>query len=405
MSRLVGISSVGFETPGFLALLALAPLLIAFSFRPLAALGGARRIVALLLRTAVLTCGVLALAGAQCVRVSDALSVIFLLDRSNSVPREQQQQAFDFVAAATGAMRPTKDRVGVIAFDGRSAVEQLPGGALGIDRISEPVEPDRTDIAAALRMALALFSGDTARRVVVLSDGNENVGDALTEALHYGASRVPIDVLPLRYAYENEVVFERMSAPPNASTEETINLQLVLRSTRAVSGRILLFQNDRQVDLDPDSPDTGYRVQLDPGPNRLTIPVPLRSAMVYRFQAKFVPDDPSADAVSANNESRAFTVVSGRQRVLIVATETPDDWASAHLLADALRRERLDCDVMAAGESPLSQELLLGYGLVILSNVPAHLFDESQRRGLAAYVRDLGGGLVMVGGDNSFGAG
>ena len=405
MTGPVAAATVGFETPGYLVLLAIVPILVLLSFRSLAGLGGARRILALVLRSAVIVCGVFALAGAQCVEITDSLSVIFLVDRSSSVPRDQQDAAFAFISNAKDAVRPTKDQIGVIAFDGRSAVEQLPMGALGIDRISESVDPQRTDLAAALRMALALFSGESARRVVVLTDGNENVGDALSEATHYGASDVPIDVLPLRYEHANEVVFERMSAPATAATEETINLQLVLRSQREVSGRILLFQNDRQVDLDPSGAGGGYRVKLDPGPNRLTIPVPLRSAMAYRFRAQFVPDDATTDTITANNEARAFTVVSGQGRILILAQQVDVDWAAAQILADALARERLECDVAAAGETPLTQELLLGYGLVILSNVPAHLLSDNERKGLAAYVRDLGGGLVMIGGDNAFGAG
>ncbi len=402
---------VRFETPGYLVLLALLPLLVVFSIRSLAGLGPVRRWIAIGVRCLVVACMVLALAGAQWTRQTDELSVIFLVDRSQSIPRPEQLDAYQFLKNAEPRMREEKDRAGVIAFDGRAAVEQLPMNKVAIERISEPIDPDQTNLAAAMRMALALFTDEATRRLVVLSDGNENVGQALEEADQYAAAGVPVDVLPIRYRHGEEVVFERLSAPPTAKAEETINLQMVLRSQSAepVSGRILLYHNEHLLDLDPESPGAGQPVVLDPGPNRLQRAIPLRAAGAHRFRAVFEPDDTAADTIPGNNEGRAFTVVSGQGRILILTPGPGDDaegnWESARLLAAALERERLVCDVEVVGEDPLDQVRLLEYSAVILSNVSADKLTPEERQGLAVYVRDLGGGLAMIGGDASFGAG
>lgn len=399
-----------FETPGYLVLLAVIPLLIALSFRSLAGLGRARRVLALALRCLVVLMMVLALAGARRVDSTDALSVVFLFDRSSSVPRPEQQLSFEFMRKAQEGLRPTKDRMGVVAFDGRSAVEQLPMNRLAIDRVSDPLAPDQTNLAAALRMALALFTDDTARRVVVLSDGNENVGAALQEAEQYIAAGIPIDVAPIRYEHNDEVIFERLSAPPTATADETVNLRMTLRSQKPVSGRIMLWHNDALVDLDPASASSsGYAVQLQAGPNALTVPVPLRAAGAHRFRAVFEPDQGGVDTLAANNEGRAFTVVAGQGRALILTPggteESADDLESARILAAALEREKLSCDVEIVNTQPLDQVRLLEYSLVVLANVPAGDLSEEAHRALAVYVRDLGGGLIMLGGDDSFGAG
>ncbi len=403
---------VRFETPGYLVLLALLPLLVVFSFRSLAGLGPVRRWIAIGMRCLVVACMVLALAGAQRTRKTDDLSVVFLVDRSRSIPRPQQLEAFKFLEDAQGAKREGKDRLGVIAFDGKAAVEQLPMGKLAIEQISEPIDADQTNLAAAMRMGLALFTDESTRRLVILSDGNENVGAALEEADQYGAAGVPIDVVPIRYRHGDEVIFERISAPPTAKTEETINLQMVLRSQadHPVGGKILLYHNDHLVDLDSGTPGAGYSVVLDPGPNRLAVPVPLRAAGAHRFKATFEPDEAADDTIPGNNEGRAFTVVSGQGRILILTPGGDDDdtegnWESAKLLAEALDRERLVCDVEVVGENPLDQVRLLEYSAVILSNVSADKLTPEERQGLAVYVRDLGGGLIMIGGDESFGAG
>lgn len=397
---------IRFESPGYLALLAVLPLLVVFSYRSLAGLGGGRRVAAIVMRCVVVTCMVFALAGMERTRERDALTTIFLLDRSSSIPRAYQQEAFAFVQRAAEGLGPN-DRLGVIAFDGRGAVEQLPMGALAIDRITEPVDPDQTDIAVALRLAMALFPPDSARRVVLLSDGNENAGDALEEAEHYRAAGVPIDVVPILYAHRNEVVFEQLRAPPTAAVDETISVQMILRSQVPATGRILFEHNGQLVDLDPDSPETGYPVTLHAGANRFTHAVPLRVARTHRFRAVFVPDDPELDTVPENNEGRAFTVVAGQGRILILATAEDLELArpSAVLLAQALEAEKLQCDVEVAGADPLDQVRLLDYSAVILSNVPAGELSQKEHEALASYVRELGGGLVMIGGDNAFGAG
>lgn len=403
MLSLFGLPSLRFESPGYLALLALVPLLVVLSVRSLAGLGPWRRALAIAFRAVVIACAALALAGAQSVRRSDDLDVVVVADRSNSIPRDQQKLQFDFLTAVGKSTRVDQDRFGVVAFNGATSVEQLPMGELGITRLSDPPLADQTNIAAGLRMAAALFTNTAMRRIVLLSDGNENVGQALEEAEQLAAAGVPVDVLPLRYEHGDEVIFERLSAPATANAEETINLLMGLRSTQRTSGRILLYHNEELVDLDPKSPSAGHPVTLEAGPNRLTIPVPLRVAGVHRFRAVFERDRPAEGEMAANNEGRAFTVVSGQGRVLILTSE--NDRRSAEILARALESEKLVVDVELAGTKPIDHVSLLEYSLVILSNVPRNLLTEEAERSLAVFVRDLGGGLIMIGGDEAFGAG
>ncbi len=393
---------VRFETPGYLVLLALVPLLVLFSLRSLSGLGRWRQSLAILTRCAVVAAAVLALAGAQRVRVTKDLHVIFVADVSNSIPAEQRAAHFDVLRRAEQSLDPQRDKFGVITFNGESSVEQMPDTGLGITQLSTPPRPDQTNIAAALRMAAALFTSDAARRVVLISDGNENVGNALEEADQFRAAGVPIDVIPVQYEHGYEVVFDRLSAPPTATADETVNLQMVLRSQQRVRGRVLLYHNEQLVDLDAGA-GSGYPVELEPGPNRFQVPIPLRYADTHRFRAVFEPDDAAQDTITGNNEGRAFTVVSGQGKVLILTT--PADRQSATILAQALEREKLICDVSLIGEQTLDQLTLLNYSLVVLSNVARNNLTEEEERALTVWVRELGGGFVMVGGDESFGAG
>lgn len=409
MTPTLALAFVRFETPGYLVFLAVLPLVWLAARRSLAGIGPIRGVLALALRAAVVLCIVLALAGAMRVRTTDDLTVIFVVDRSRSIPRAMEDASFAFVRAAAQGLRPGKDSMGVVAFDGRASVEQLPLHELGIDYVGSPGAPDQTNIAAALRMAAALFTDDVIRRVVVLSDGNQNVGDALTEADQFAAAGVPLDVFPLQYEHGDEVVFERLATPPRAALDETVKLQMVLHASRGAAGRVLVYHNEELLDLDPDSPQAGFPVQLDQGYTRLEVPVPLRTRGVHRFRAVFEPQESSADSIAANNEGRAFTIVSSQGRILVLTQANEEgrggDEESAVILAEALRREKLEVDVEIVGQQPLDQVRLLEYSAVVLSNVPANLVAPEERQALAVYVRDLGGGLVMIGGDNSLGAG
>jgi len=395
-----------FESPAYLSLVAILPLLIVFSQRSLAGLGRWRRWLAIVARMLVLGTLILALAGALRTQTVRDLCVVFLVDRSRSVPQELQREAFRFVRQAAETCGPD-DRLGVIAFDGAATIEQLPMRALEIDGLTAPVDPHQTSLAAALRLALALLPPSVAGRVVMLSDGNENLGDVLQEAQRYSAAGIPIDVVPLTYEHVNEVVLEQLRAPATANAGETVTLQVVLRAQRPCTGKLLLWHNNALLDLNGPAPGTARPLELEAGANRHVISVPLPAAGVHQFRAEFVPDAPEADTITDNNLGQSFTVVAGQPRILILTTaqDAQADQSSAEILRDALAGEKLVCDLEIAGTQPLDQVRLLEYSLVILNNVPASDLREEEKQTLATYVRELGGGLVMIGGDEAFGAG
>lgn len=392
-----------FEAPGYLALLAVLPLLVLMSFRSLSGLGPTRRVIALVTRCLVVALAIAALASAELVRKTDEVAVVFAIDRSNSIPRDSQRSEVDLLKQAGDEISSPKTRMGVVAFDGVAAIEQLPMATFALDQLSEAIKPDQTNLAAGMRMAMALFPADAARRLVIVSDGNENVGDALEEAKSLRAAGVQVDIVPIRYQMRNEVVFERLSTPTFANLNETIKLQWVLQAQKTTRGRILLYHNDELVDLDPSSSSAAEAVELKPGANRFEREFPIRSTGVHRFRAVFEPDNASDDTLTGNNVGLASTIVSGQGRILVLTTER--NMGSATLLADQLRREKLEVDVEVAGARPIDLDRLADTSLVVLSNVPRNYFKDEEDRALATYVREQGGGLIMIGGDEAFGAG
>ncbi|MBI4717554.1 MAG: VWA domain-containing protein [Planctomycetes bacterium] len=390
---------VEFEEPAWLWLMLLIPLLAAAAIRSLSGLDAPRRVLAVMARSVVIAVMACCLAGVQRVRRTDDLTVMFLMDRSYSVQALEGQQE-DFIREAAKGM-PPKDRLGLIDFARQAFLQQMPergGYYIPAGRLPTMPGTDRTNVTAALRLAMAAFPHDTAKRLVLLSDGNDNMGDVLADARRARADGIPIDVVPLWYEHANEVYFDRLVAPTYAEPGEQISLRMILQSYKAVAGVVDIYANGELVEI----PESQRRVRLAPGSNSFVVKLPVRSTVTQSYEAVFRPDEPALDAISLNNRARAFTFVSGGSRALLITSDPNQDRG----LAEALRSEQVAVDMKTSeqlGEFDLPA--MMSYGTIILSNVPAATFTEEQQKALAVYVKDMGSGLIMTGGDEGFGAG
>ncbi len=389
---------ISFEKPAWLWLGLLVPAIVLLSFKSLAGLDPVRRVSAVTVRCVLILLIAACLAGVQYVRQNDDLTVMLVMDRSYST--QQMHDAVEQYLHDATRDSPPDDRVGMIDFARNAYLQQLPmkgGYHLEQGRLPPIAEDDRTNIAGAVRLAMAMFPADTTKRIVLLSDGNENLGDVLTEARRAQANGIPVDVVPLWYQHRNDVYFERMIAPTHAEEGEQLPIRMVLNTTRPTSGTVEIYQNGELVELPPEA----ARVALVPGSNTFFMKLPVRTTGPQRFRAAFRPDDESLDAVGLNNTANAFTFVAGKSRVLLLSAEPAFD----EPLADALLGENINVDLRDAATTQLDLIELQSYSSVILANVPASMFTDEQLADLATSVKDLGGGLIMTGGDEGFGAG
>jgi len=389
---------ISFDQPQWLWLLTTIPLVVAGSIRWLTALERPRRIAAIVLRVLVVIALAAALARVECVKRSDRVAVMFVMDRSRSIPDDLREAAQNYVRRV--ARRASgEDRLGIIGFDGQADVDLITSrGGLDVVSFGMASQPDRTDIAAGLRMAMATFPEGFARRIVLLSDGNENVGNVLAEADTAAASGIAIDVVPLTYQHRADILVDRIVLPAHSSRDTRIPLRLIVKSLRPTRARLSLFHNDREVPLGDPIVELEGRMR----PNRLTIPVRLQTAGAHRFEARITPISPEDDEIPANNVATAFTFVGEKGRVLILTQPGVTDDV---VLYEALKREKIDVEMFGVDQLPIDLLTLQQYAAVILANVSADMFTATQQKALASYVRDFGGGLILIGGNEGFGAG
>lgn len=410
---------VDFDSPWYLLLLLLAPPLWWFSFRSLAGLGGVRRMVVLALRTAVLVLFVLGLAGVQWVRSSDNLTVIYLLDQSRSIPAEQRQELTRYVNAAILKHREDDDQASVIRFAREAAIEMPPfDDDIHVPEQSEViVDPDYTNLAAALKLAQATFPENSAKRIVVVSDGNENLGDAVEQARSAVDAGIGIDVVPIRYAARAEVVMEKVALPNDVHKGQPFDVRVVVNNTTQptaeetgeVNGRLVISRtSDDEPVVISDEP-----IALPPGKHVFTVRQEIDESQFYTYEAKFVPDNPDDDAMLQNNRSTAYTHIRGSGQVLLI--EDFEHPGEHDILVSRLRANNIEVTVRQSNQLFTSLGELQPYDTVILANVPKSSGDEGDETGagfsdeqIKILVRNtevMGCGLVMLGGPSSFGAG
>ncbi len=395
------------ETYGFyfgqpwwlVASLAVIPL-VWLAHRNLAALGQARRLAAIILRVMVLLLLVALLARPMLVRTNHRATVIAVVDRSRSIPVELANAALDYLAQAAGSKGP-EDQLAVVDVAEAAHISALPSGDETVRRRNTTLAGQQTRLADGIQMAMAIAPPDTATRIVLVSEGNETEGDLKEVAeTTVAANHIPIDVLPLRYRYDSEVLFRRLAAPSRARSHQTIDLRFLLDSTADVRGGLLLTLNGKPVNLSPETPDVAIPVELKAGTNAKTVSLPVGSAGLHQFEAVFIPDDARDDRVAENNRASAMTYVAGPGNIRVYDTED----AGANL-ARALQEAAIDVRYAEAGSMPDELTRLMDADAVVLVNTPVQYLSMAQQDMLCHYVNDLGGGLVMVGGPDSFGAG
>ncbi len=319
----------------------------------------------------------------------DRLNVIYLLDVSDSVSLAARESAFRFAAQSAGAARPG-DQSGVIVFGEEAVVDQPLKPGNKIDRPQATVGGRGTNLAQALQLALATAPPGHANRFVLLSDGRQNVGNALAVAQAAKDAGADIWYVPAPLTFKQEVVVESMLLPQEVKFGEPFKAKVVAWSQAETQGRLSLFRNGEFLG--------SQVVKLNAGKNVFSYRQSLEQSGIHVFQAAI---DVEGDIIEENNRAVGTVVVRGRPQVLLVEK----DRSQAQALTAALRAQHVDVDLVEAERIPKDAQGLQKYDGVILSNVSSLKMTKKQMENIRDYVREQGGGLIMVGGEESFGLG
>ncbi|MDX1992278.1 MAG: VWA domain-containing protein [bacterium] len=350
----------------------------------------ARDISSLLLRVMILLLLVFSLAGTQVVRSADRLAVVFLVDVSDSMGAAAQEAALDTIRAVLPDMG-VDDVAGIVAFGGDAQVERALSGVRELGTLRAAPNTGNTDLAEAIRLGLALFPDDAARRMVILSDGQPTVGDTEAAANLAVAAGVEISYIPFQREPTLEVQVEELRVPTVLSEGQQFDLTVTITSEVDTPARVSVLAAGQIVHQE--------EMQLRAGTNNYSLTLVAGQAGFRDFLVDVQPIE--GDGFYQNNRMGAFTRVEGDPRVLVVSA---DDEESRYIVP-ALTESGLAVDQLRPNQLPVGVAPLAQYDTVVLVNVSAADLSVGRMETLESYVSDLGGGLVVVGGPDSYGPG
>lgn len=375
--------AVNFSHPWLLLLLLPAALLLAVYSGRHRYPSGTRALI-LGMRGFIILCLILALARPHLVLPVRDNSVVFLLDESISVSSEDYSP---WVRQSLGAME-ARDRAAVVAFglDSRLrkpfSMTELPQGAAGID-------PEFSHLGSALETAYSLLPG-SGGRIVLISDGLENIGDSLAMADMLAAAGIAVDVVPLASQPGPEAAITNIALPKNTWPGQEVVAEVTVDSTVATGAELTVFWGS----------SLAFQGRVDIAPGIQTFPVSLQ-VQGQSLQWVRAVIDPDTDSEVRNNSMDGLTFVQAAPRVLIVEGTSGKGAALQNTFVEA----GISADRLTLAQANLSPVALAGYRAVVLADVPAYGMQDDQLQALESFVRVMGGGLTAVGGKTSFGMG
>lgn len=350
--------------------------------RSLAALSDSAKTALLTLRMLTFVCVVLAAATPIYLRQTSSVFPIFVIDDSGSIDDVAAAVADDFLTSATKGRRP---------------------GDYAILKTSETgFKKTTSNLQQAIQQAAAMVPEGRVGHVVLLTDGLETEG-----SLAGIASQHTISTVPLPASQRPEMQVSAVRAIDTVDVGETFSIDVEVTSNLTSTAKVELFADQFLVD--------SKRIELVPGSNLVAFSHGLKESSVLTVRLTPTPKiagDPSTepaewDSVAAvdtnldNNTAGKIVTVDGPTRVLVIDREVN----SLRDLKFALQQQQIEVEIVPPAGWPKNLAQLQKYDTVILSSVPASAASPSQMQLLKTWVKDFGGGLVMLGGENSFGLG
>jgi uncharacterized membrane protein len=344
----------------------------------------------------VVRCATIVLLGLAAARpvwnaASNEVSIVYALDVSSSVSPVFVTEAIEWIDRAQREGAPAHSSI--VAFADRPALLRNTGEVRSLAvaqsaSASAPLARDSTDLERALDESLIALEPGTVKRLVVLSDGNQTSGDAWRVIPRLKAAGVRVYAVPARVRDEADAWVDSIEVPDPLRDAEPVGIEVKVVSLRENAARVMLLHGDRALGV--------REVRLKPGSNSIRFDTRLSGSGLTMLAARvFARGDRLAD----NDRIERAVWIGKRSQVLYVEGQ-PE---SAHYLADALRAEGIRVDVMSASAMPTDVAGLSDYDAVILSDAPATALAGQTMRALESYVRDLGGGFLFAGGENTFG--
>ncbi len=379
---------ISIEQPLILLLIPAAVILLVFSMHFMHLRSKELKIKQVILRCVVFSLLITALSGVSLLQKGTNIATVFIIDASDSV-KEHQDHITEFVNSSLKT-KSSEDYVGIVSVGKSSSVENFVTDKCIFKGIQTTVDPSATNLEDAVNLALSMMPEGYAKRLIIISDGAENIGSLKDTAADVTSVGCDVKTYTLPSSTASEVYVSNLTVPESVGTGEVFKVMVEVESNVSTTAVVSLYQGRTLTERKSVNLSKGtslipfYDTQNDTG------------LKTYRVTVEAVDD-----TVSLNNEYSAFTNISKKAPVLLLEGTNK----SGAALYDMLCKMGIDCRIITSLSAPATISEMLEYSCMILCNVSIDDLPQGFINNIETYVRDYGKGLVACGGRNAFALG
>lgn len=316
------------------------------------------------------------------------ISTVFLLDVSESAS-DFEESGKDFISTAIESM-PRGNKAGVVLFGDNSKIDKVLNKKKEYKSIDEKPVVTATNIQEAVESALGLFERGGSKRIVLITDGEENQGDILKSTPLINEQKIDFKVYKITGEKGEEIYVDNVKVPDNISVGEEFSVSIDIKSNYATKAKLTLFSGRNKVGE--------QQVQIQKGKNSFVFKDKQSSG---GFKGYRVLVEAEGDTNKVNNEFSTFTNVMDKPNILLINGIKGDSEA----LEEILSNSGANIKKIAPSASPSTLNELLEYKSIVLNDVHRDDLNNGFMDNIEAYVKDYGGGLITFGGEDSYALG
>lgn len=316
------------------------------------------------------------------------ISTIFILDVSDSMSTFKEK-GIEFIDKALEEM-PKNNKAGVVVFGDNASIDKVMDNKKEYSGIKSAPLKSATNIEEAINTSFSLFDKNASKRIVLITDGEENKGDLLNSVVLLNKENIDLKVYKVSNESRNEVYVESVKVPDNISIGEEFTVTTTIESNVQTKGKLTLFSGrDKKAEEE---------VEIQKGTNTFVFKDVQTTGGFKNYRVLIEADE---DTNGINNEYSCFTNVIAPPNILVIQGKEN----SALGVIETLKNTSCNYNIVSPNSAPRNLNELLEYKTIVLCDVHKDDLNSGFMDNIESYVKDYGGGVVTFGGENSYALG
>lgn len=303
----------------------------------------------IILRISAIICLILSLFNIQFNSRSKGVTTIFLVDRSLSVTQHEKEIS-DYINSQVES-KDKRDNFGIISF-GSDAMVDIPISK-DIQKIdfNTKVDKNATNIEEGLRTALDNFPKGSNKRLVIFTDGVENLSSYRNVLNRIENEKVNTYIYPLYSKDKKDAELQSITISSNA--HEDLPVDIKVNSNFKSKGILYLYRDDEKVLED--------EVEIEEGLNTFKYNIFTQNSRGEKLKGEIVISEDS------NLHNNTFTTeIRGKDDPKVLLIGEAEDRKN---IENLLKSFKLDVSSYTIKEVPTSLDCLIDYNEIILANI------------------------------------